>query len=146
MTEKEFERRSMTEEEDKYTFSQSSQISGQCGLIGHLRADMDTDGHGFFSTWFDWRRDLKTQEFKDEFDDVINGLRDEGDILENRTALAKWCMNTPQARMNTDTEYYGYRVDSDEYSYMFRFNPNKGEYNVYCFCYTSNSVRIRPCP
>ena len=59
-----YEKRAMTDAEDKYTFRQSSQISGQCGLIGHLRAEMDTDGNGFFSSWFDYRPDLKTDEFK----------------------------------------------------------------------------------
>ena len=77
----EYEKRAMIEAEDKYTFRQSTQISMQTGLIGHLRADMDTDGNGFFSSWFDFREELKTDEFKAEFDDVINSLREEGDIL-----------------------------------------------------------------
>ena len=131
----EYEKRAMTEEEDKYTFSQSSQISGQTGLIGYLRADMDTDGNGFFSTWFDWRKDLKTDDFKTELDEVINSLREEGDILHNRGALAVYCRNAPQARMNTDQEYYGVRVDTEKYAYLMRLNPNKGEYNLYCYCY-----------
>lgn len=130
-----YEKRAMTEEEDKYTFSQSSQISGQTGLIGYLRADMDTDGNGFFSTWFDWRKDLKTDEFKAELDEVINSLREEGDILHNRGALAVYCRNTPQARMETEQEYYGVRVDTEKYAYLMRLNPNKGEYNLYCYCY-----------
>ena len=71
----EYEKRAMIEAEDKYTFRQSTQISMQTGLIGHLRADMDTDGNGFFSSWFDFREELKTDEFKAEFDDVINSLR-----------------------------------------------------------------------
>ena len=83
----EYEKRAMIEAEDKYTFRQSTQISMQTGLIGHLRADMDTDGNGFFSSWFDFREELKTDEFKAEFDDVINSLREEGDILHNRRAL-----------------------------------------------------------
>ena len=65
----EFEKRAMIETEDKYTFRQSAQISGQTGLIGYLRADMDTDGNGFFASWNDWRRDLKTDEFKAEYYD-----------------------------------------------------------------------------
>ena len=69
----EYEKRAMIEAEDKYTFRQSTQISMQTGLIGHLRADMDTDGNGFFSSWFDFREELKTDEFKAEFDEVING-------------------------------------------------------------------------
>ena len=93
----EYEKRAMIEAEDKYTFRQSTQISMQTGLIGHLRADMDTDGNGFFSSWFDFREELKTDEFKAEFDDVINSLREEGDILHNRRALAKYCYCTPKA-------------------------------------------------
>ena len=37
--------------------------------------------------------------------------------------------------MQTDEEYYGFRVDTDSYTYMMRLNPNKGEYNMYCYCY-----------
>ena len=127
--------RALTEKEDKYTFSNSTQISMQCGLIGHLRADMDSDGNGFFSSWEDFRKELKTDEFKDELDKVINSLREEGDILYNRKALAKYCYSSPQAKMNNEQDYYGVRVDTEKYAYLCRLNPNKGEYNLYCYCY-----------
>lgn len=127
--------RALTEKEDKYTFSNSMQISMQCGLIGHLRADMDSDGNGFFSSWEDYRKELKTDEFKDEFDKVINSLREEGDILYNRKSLAKYCYSSPQAKMNNEHDYYGVRVDTQKYAYLCRLNPNKGEYNLYCYCY-----------
>lgn len=127
--------RALTEKEDKYTFSNSMQISMQCGLIGHLRADMDSDGNGFFSSWEDYRKELKTDEFKDELDKVINSLREEGDILYNRKSLAKYCYSSPQAKMNNEHDYYGVRVDTEKYAYLCRLNPNKGEYNLYCYCY-----------
>lgn len=127
--------RALTEKEDKYTFSNSMQISMQCGLIGHLRADMDSDGNGFFSSWEDYRKELKTDEFKDELDKVINSLREEGDILYNRKSLAKYCYSSPQAKMNNEHDYYGVRVDTQKYAYLCRLNPNKGEYNLYCYCY-----------
>ena len=127
--------RALTEKEDKYTFSNSMQISMQCGLIGHLRGDMDSDGNGFFSSWEDYRKELKTDEFKDEFDKVINSLREEGDILYNRKSLAKYCYSSPQAKMNNEQDYYGVRVDTQKYAYLCRLNPNKGEYNLYCYCY-----------
>lgn len=130
--------RALTEKEDKYTFSNSMQISMQCGLIGHLRADMDSDGNGFFSSWEDYRKELKTNEFKDEFDKVINSLREEGDILYNRKSLAKYCYSSPQAKMNNEQDYYGVRVDTEKYAYLCRLNPNKGEYNLYCYCYIKN--------
>ena len=127
--------RALTEKEDKYTFSNSMQISMQCGLIGHLRADMDSDGNGFFSSWEDYRKELKSDEFKDELDKVINSLREEGDILYNRKSLAKYCYSSPQAKMNNEQDYYGVRVDTQKYAYLCRLNPNKGEYNLYCYCY-----------
>lgn len=131
----ELEKRAMTEAEDKYTFRQSSQISGQCGLIGHLRADMDTDGNGFFSSWFDYRPDLKTDDFKAEFEEVINSLQEEGDVLHSRSDLAKYCYSTPQSKMQAEQDYYGVRVDTEKYAFLLRLNPNKGEYNLYCYCY-----------
>ncbi len=134
----EYKKRAMIEAEDKYTFRQSTQISMQTGLIGHLRADMGTDGNGFFSSWFDFREDLKTDEFKAEFDDVINSLREEGDILHNRKALANYCYSTPQSKMQTEQDYYGVRVDTEKYAYLLRLNPNKGEYNIYCYCYVKD--------
>ena len=43
--------RPMTAAEQMYSYSQSQQISMQTGLIGYLRADMDSNGKGFFSSW-----------------------------------------------------------------------------------------------
>ena len=85
--------RPTTRTEDLYTYTQSTQIQGQTGCIGHLRADMDTSGEGFFSSWDNHRDYLKTEEFKAEFDEVINELRfgDDGAFLKNRPALAKYC-------------------------------------------------------
>ena len=134
----EYEKRAMIESEDKYSFSQSSQISSQTGLIGYLRADMDTDGYGFFSSWNDFRSDLKTDEFKAEFDSVINSLREEGDLLHNRQALSHYCYSNPQSKMNTEQDYFGVRIDTEKYAYLLRLNPNKGEYNLYCYCYVKD--------
>lgn len=76
----EYEKSAMIEAEDKYTFRQSTQISMQTGLIGHLRADMDTDDNGFFSSWFDFREELKTDEFKAELDEVQDGVSMRGNL------------------------------------------------------------------
>ena len=56
---------------------------GLAGLIGYLRADMDTDGNGFFSSWDDYRRELKTTEFKEEFDEVTNFLKIGGTAMQD---------------------------------------------------------------
>ena len=126
--------RPVTGTEHLYCYTQSSQIKCQTGSIGYLRADMDTNGQGFFSTWNDFQKDLKTDEFKAEFDIVINQLRDSG-FLKNRTELGKYCFSHPEAMIGGDRSEFGFRVDTEKYSYMMRLNPNKGEYNLYCYCY-----------
>ena len=126
--------RVLTEAERKYTFSQSQQLSMQTGLIGYLRADFGSAGNEFWTTWNDFRKDLKTEEFKAEFDDVINGLRD-GDVLSGRKAMSSYCYSTPDSSFNDDRNHYGIRLDTEKYSYLMRFNPNRGEYNLYCYCY-----------
>ena len=35
----------------------------------------------------------------------------------------------------TDGRNFGFRIDTDEYAYMLRLNPNKGEYNAYIYAY-----------
>lgn len=134
----EYEKRAMIETEDKYTFRQSSQLCSQTGLIGYLRAYFGSSDHGFFTSWNDWRTDLKTDEFKAELDDVINSLREEGDILHSRKALAAYCFSNPQSKMNTERDSFGVRVDTDKYAYLLRLNPNKGDYNLYCYCYVKD--------
>lgn len=103
----------MKPEERNYTYAQSQQISMQTGLIGYLRADMDTDGEGFFSTWTDFRKDLKTQEFKDEFDSFINSLRESGGIFSSRTTLSKYCFSHPESSFGNDREF-GVRVNTEK--------------------------------
>lgn len=130
--------RPMVPAERNYFYSQSQQISMQTGLIGYLRADMDSDGKGFFSTFFDFRADLKTEDFKTEFDEVINALRfDEnyGGALKDRTSLAAYCRRSQESSFGGDGRKFGFRADTEQYSYLLRLNPNKGEYNLYCYCY-----------
>ena len=123
--------------EQLYTYSQSTSIESRCGLIGHLRADMDTDGNGFFTTWDDHNTELKTQTFKDEFDEVIRALRFDPEydgILKDRKTLARYCYSHPSCQM-ADGRSFGIRVDTEQYSYLCRLNPNKGEYNAYIYAY-----------
>ena len=129
--------RPMTQAEQAYCYSQSQQISGQTGLIGHLRADFGSNGTGFFSNFFDFRKDLKSEDFKAEINGVINALREDqrfGGILASRTAMSKYCKMHPGSSIEPDYNY-GFRADTDHYSYMLRVTPQKGEYNLYCYCY-----------
>ena len=127
--------RPMFPTERNYSYAQSQQISMQTGLIGYLRADFGSNGEGFFSTWNDFRESLKSEDFKLEFDEVINELRKDGNLLHDRSTLARCCHRTPDSSFRNDRNEYGFRADTDHYSYVMRLNPNKGEYNLYCYCY-----------
>lgn len=129
--------RPMTATERMYSYTQSQQIMVQSGCIGHLRGDFGSSGKQFFSSWDDHRADLKSDAFKHEFDEVINALRGDekyGAVFKNRGALLSLCARTPESSFGNGREY-GFRADTDHYSYMFRLNPGKGEYNIYCYCY-----------
>lgn len=127
--------KTMTADERKYTYRQSQQISMQASFIGYLRADFGSSGKEFYSSWNDFRKDLKTDEFKTEFDEVINSLRENNGVLSGRGAMSKYCYGTPGSSFENDRNEYGVRVDTEKYTYLMRLNPRQGEYNLYCYCY-----------
>ena len=129
--------RPVTGPEYFYCYAQSQQISSQSGLIGHLRADMDTNGKGFFSNFFDFRKSLKSDDFRADLQELIDDLRSgkgDYDFLKDRDRLRDYCRKHPECDLGDGREF-GFRVDTPHYSYMLRLNPNRGEYNLYCFCY-----------
>lgn len=133
----------LKETERKYTFKQSHQLEMQTGLIGYLRADMDSDGKGFFSTWNEFNSSLKTDEFRREFDDVINALRLDKKfekVLGSIESLRSFCYKHPEAKYNDVRGFHGIRVNSENYAYLLKLNPNKGDYNLYCYCYKKDSL------
>lgn len=92
-----FEIKIMTPAERSYCYTGSQQLDKQTGCIGHLRGDMDRSGNGFFTSWEDHCGELKTQAFKDEFDDFINALR----FDERYDGIFKTAAAFPDTAMNT---------------------------------------------
>ena len=128
--------RPLTAAEQNYVYSQSSQISGQTGNIGHLRGDFADSGYGFYTTWFDTRPQWKSEEFKNDLDEVVNTLREDHGLLHNRYDMKAFAKSYPSSALqgNYCTEY-GFRTDTEKYAFLFRCNPSKGDYNFYCYCY-----------
>ena len=111
----------MTSDERLYCYSQSQQLMAQTGCIGHLRGDMGSTGEQFFSTWEDHQGQLKTQEFKDEFDNIINALRFEeahGGVLASRRSLTNYCWDHPDSRLVKGEDDFGFRIDTENYAYI----------------------------
>lgn len=130
--------RPATVEEQMYATRQSQQICGQTGCIGILLADLDKDGSCFISTWVDQMDYLKTNKFKDDFENVINTLRLDKSTetpLKNRTTLAAYCEKYPEARIQGDENRFCFRLDTDDYSMLFRCDPRTGQDNISCYCY-----------
>ena len=131
--------RPLRAEEQKYAYAQSQQITMQTGAIGYLRGDFDSNGVGFHTTWFDEVESRKTDEFKAEFDEVINALRfDEtyGGLLSSRSAMQKYGRNQPDSAFQGNyTTEYGFRIDTGSFAYLLRCIPVKGDYNFYCWCF-----------
>lgn len=127
--------RPMEQAERNYAYSQSSQIAMQSGLIGYLRADMGSNGLGFYSSWNDFNARFNNDEFKEDLNKVINDHRAGHNFLSNREALMKFCYRNADLSITEDMRNFGVRLDSEKYSYLMRLNPHKGEYNLYCYCY-----------
>ena len=126
---------SMTPQEQMYSYSQSSQIEAQTGCIGHLRGDFGA-GQEFFTSWFEHRGEYKTDEFKAEFDAVVNSLREKDGLLFSQDSMTRYCRQHPEAEMtgNYCTEY-GFKLKTVQHTYMLRCNPNYGDYNFYLYAY-----------
>ena len=130
--------RVLTANEMPYTFKQTADGYEQLGCIGYLRADFGSSGKEFYSTWNELIPELKTDTFSQEFDIVINTLRfaaEYGKVLSCREHLKAYCNANPNSAFNDGRNHYGFRADTEKYTYLFRLNPNKGEYNIYCYCY-----------
>lgn len=133
-----FEVKALKPEERIYTFKQSYQLEGQTGCIGHLRGDMGRDGLRFHTSWEDHRTDLKSDDFKLEFDRFVNAMRSDerlGYFFKDFQSLEKFCHSHPESRFDGDSQYYGFRVDTQFYSYLIRLNPCQNDYNFYVYCY-----------
>ena len=118
--------RAATPDERGFSYTQP-ELFKDSGCIGHLRADMGHTGTQFFSSWDDHQPKLKTQAFKDEFDQFIHELQKNPEyngILTSRAALYAYCNAHPEAALDNGQEFV-FRADTDKNSYMLRLNPNR---------------------
>ena len=128
---------SMTPADRLYAYNQSSQLEGQTGCIGHLRGDFGC-GQEFYTSWFDHRREYKTDEFKAEFDEVVNTLREKDGLLCTRGSMTRFCYQNPEAEFEGNyCAEYGFKVQTPQHTYMLRCNPNYGDYNFYLYAYVA---------
>lgn len=128
--------RPLTAEERKYTYRQSSQISGQTGSIGYMLGDFGS-GDQFYTRWTDINKYYNTDSFKQEFNELINTLRSEDcGLLTDLRSMARYGRKNPDSGFSENPyEPFGFRVDTDNFSCLIRCNAAKADYNFFCFCY-----------
>lgn len=125
-----------------YSASQSMQLKGQTGCVGHLRAGIGMDAQGFLKTWQSHRQDLDTAEFQAEFESVLNALVCDGQyggFLKSRDAMRDFCQEHPESSFD-DGFAFGFRADTAQYSCLIRLNPYKEEENLSLYCYRRDSL------
>ena len=102
------------------------------GTVGHLRADFGRHGTDFWTTW--WPRgpeELNSQEFKREFDDLVNTLRETGP-LQSFNDMRRYCHeHGGEIPGGICTQNYGYIIETETHRYALRCNPQAGDYNAY---------------
>ena len=129
--------RTATPTERLYTASQSMQLKGQTGCVGHLRADTGMDAQGFLKKWQTYQLNSDNEEFKREFEVVMNALVSDGQyggFLKSRDAMRDFCQGHPESSFK-DGFAFGFRADTAQYSYLIRLNPYKEENTLILYCY-----------
>ena len=102
--------------EDLYAFSQTPNITYSTGFIGCLKGEFEDNS--LFTVWHDAAKHLKTDEFIGDINSVLDALKEK--TLLNRKNMRSYCRSHSSGMMSGKEEQYGFRVDTDQYSYLFR--------------------------
>lgn len=129
--------REMLPNERDYAYTQSYQLMSQSGCITLMRGDFGNGGKTFYPDYEDQIRQYRTNEFAAEFDSVIKEFYKVG-ILADRDSMLEYCCTRPDGRfMGNFSREYGYRADTEKYTYLLRCIPAPGDNNFYCYAYVS---------
>ena len=124
-----------TEKQDMlYSCSHRQEIESGC--VGHLRGDFGRDGDEFWTSWFDHQSHLKSKDFRDELQTVVNALREPKGLLDGFSAMNRKCVSGQKV-----DDSFGFRAESENYEYCLRCIPRRGDYNFYLYCYDKAVLR-----
>ena len=127
-----YQLRPASPEEAGLFYALPKEKDAELGTVGHLRADFGRHGTDFWTTW--WPRgpeELNSPEFKTEFDDLVNTLRDNGP-LKSFNDMHRYCReHGGEIPGGICTQNYGYIIETESHRYALRCNPQQGDYNAY---------------
>ena len=98
--------------------------------IGYLRMDFGT-GSEFHSTWWDTNPEMNDGAFKNDFETVIKGLRD--NLLYSRGLMS--AMIETMISLDLGDRGRGVKIETDSNIFYLRCAPQAGDYDCYCYCY-----------
>ncbi|MBR3149681.1 MAG: hypothetical protein IKF64_05870 [Eubacterium sp.] len=132
--------RPASNDEILYSYTQGQQIAGQTGAVGYMRGDFGDGGQNFYTSWFDINPVLKTDDIKDNFNYLINTLNDR-DFLQSaklmRAFFKKAQATCIEGNFGVESVM---RIDSGNYSYIFRVCPASVDYDFYVFAYMKDQL------
>jgi len=119
----------------KLFFRMDGETAERHGAIGYLRADFGKSGCEFWTTWFDIQPCLNISNFKNNFDNIIESLRNDGQnpSFSSRAVLQSFCR--ANLGKNLSDRGCGYIIMTHNYSYYFRCHLRLNDYDIYCFAY-----------
>lgn len=131
-------------EEQIYCYSNTDEKQERA-CIGHLRGDFDTDGKGFFTSWFPHKghfNKLPVQEaFGVELDHIVAALRENG-LLKDRATMSKRMAQWSSAEIKSGySKQIALRIETDRLLLYLRCNPMRGDYNFYLYAYRKARLR-----
>ena len=137
MSDKKYSFLEIERDEEQLAFSTGGQ---EQACVGHLRGDFGS-GTEFWTTWWEHQEELKSQDFKDELDSLVNTLREDGPLKDLRS-MERFCREHPQARMSPESgsDDYCFRIDTARRCYYLRLLPRRGDYNFYIYCYQTDKL------
>jgi hypothetical protein len=95
--------------------------------IGYLRGDFGGSGDEFHHSWFDSDAGRNTQEFKTEFQGVMDTLR--LGILKDHKSSADFCYKHPDAVLRGgDKTRYGFKLETADRQYFVRCTTLRNDY------------------
>jgi hypothetical protein len=95
--------------------------------VGYLRGDFGKNGQEFWHNWFDIDSGRNTPEFKAEFQDVMETLRQ--DILKDYKSSAAYCHKHPDAKLpDGDGCRFGFKLETDTRQYFIRCTTLRDDY------------------
>ncbi len=137
---REYTLKPLSRAEQLYAYKQSQQIAGQTGCFGYYHGDFGESGVDYNAVWFGNSNTEMTDDFRNDLAEVMEEFGNESKAVHpfaDRKAMSAFCLQNRNAAMKGNfSEEYGFRLDTERYSYFIRMEPHqKGDYDFYVFAY-----------